>query len=189
MKPTENFNLKEGSVPQIPRRLSFSKFQMQVVLPVNPSWASEQIGDPGEMKCWTRFAMRQIMFQNSTLVYIVPQLSTWKWHYCAASVKSVRFGRVCKPRKFKEGIGSLFDPCVNAIGQRPYWPPQQIPPLNFLGVKIFLICNIYVVAFPRWVKNWNMLQFLWKECQNVCLVIRIFRNLCAVWPICPMLGF
>ena len=27
---------------------------------------------------------------------LVGQLSTWKWHYCALSVKSVRFGRECK---------------------------------------------------------------------------------------------
>ena len=27
---------------------------------------------------------------------VVGQPSTWKWHYCAVSVKSVRFGRECK---------------------------------------------------------------------------------------------
>ena len=29
-------------------------------------------------------------------ITIVGQLSTWKWHCCAVSVKSVRFGRECK---------------------------------------------------------------------------------------------
>ena len=29
------------------------------------------------------------------------------------------------PRNFKGGIGSLFDPCVNAMGRRPYWPSRM----------------------------------------------------------------
>ena len=29
------------------------------------------------------------------------------------------------PMELKVGIGSHFDPCVNAMGQQPYWPSRK----------------------------------------------------------------
>ena len=40
-----------------------------------------------------------------------------------------------KPRNLKGGIGPLFDPCVNAMGRRPFWPSRMEVSYCTFGLK------------------------------------------------------
>ena len=43
------------------------------------------------------------------------------------------------------GIGSLFDPCVNAVGQRPYLlPHMEVRPGDDFFVLFFLFFSFFV---------------------------------------------
>ena len=45
------------------------------------------------------------------------------------------------PRNLKGGIGSLFDPCVNAMGRRPYWPSCM--EVSYCTFGFGVICTHY----------------------------------------------
>ena len=78
-----------------------------------------------------------IVMELSIQGTLVRQLSTWKWHYCAVSVKSVRFGR-----EYKQSISNIF--LISHI----LWHISKMAAID--------------LESSSWVKNWNMLRFLWK---------------------------
>ena len=45
-------------------------------------------------------------------------ISVFLWSLCECAAGHISF--VHMPRNLKGGIGSLFDPCVNAMGLRPF---------------------------------------------------------------------
>ena len=59
-----------------------------------------------------------------------------------------------QPRNLKGGIGSLFDPCVNAMGRRPYWPSRMEVSYFTLGFGVICAHDRYrvihhVITFMR----------------------------------------
>ena len=86
----------------------------------------------------SRYKATDWVFNTNRVCHvIVGQLRPWKWHYCAVSVKSVRFGRECKQSKsniilichvlwhFQESLGQdkQFDTIFRKIGACfNFWP-------------------------------------------------------------------
>ena len=52
------------------------------------------------------------------------------------------------PRNFKGGIGSLFDPCVNAMGQWPYWPSRMEVSYCTFGFNSIIQGNLRTLSLP-----------------------------------------
>ena len=76
---------------------------------------------------------------------LVGQLSTWKWHYCAVSVKSVRFGRECK-----QSINNIFLIChvLWHFQDGRHWPWElhmgqklKKAPISLKTVSNYLVCH------------------------------------------------
>ena len=59
-----------------------------------------------------------------------------KTHTHKNSAKSINF--VIHPRNLKGEIGPLFDPCVNAMGRRTYWPSPMVVSYCTYTVKLLM---------------------------------------------------
>ena len=53
------------------------------------------------------------------------------------------------PRNLKGGIGSLFDPCVNTMGQRPYWLSRTEVSYCTSGFGGIIWSNLRTLSLPR----------------------------------------
>ena len=53
------------------------------------------------------------------------------------------------PRNFNKGIGSLFDPCVNAMGQQPYCPSRMVARNCTFGFGAIIRCDLRTLSLPR----------------------------------------
>ena len=54
-----------------------------------------------------------------------------------------------KARNLKGGIGSRFDPRVNALGQRPYWPSRMEVSYCTFGFGAIIRCDLHTLSLPR----------------------------------------
>ena len=52
------------------------------------------------------------------------------------------------PRNLKRGIGSLFDHCVNAMGQRPYCPSHMEVSYCIFGFSTIVRCDLRTLSLP-----------------------------------------
>ena len=52
-------------------------------------------------------------------------------------------------RNLKGGILSLFDPCVNAMGQRPYWPSRMEVSYCTFRFGANILRNLRTLSSPR----------------------------------------
>ena len=50
-----------------------------------------------------------------------------------------------KSRNFKERIRSPSGPCVNAMGQRPYWPPYMEESFCTFRFGAIIWCNLHTL--------------------------------------------
>ena len=67
------------------------------LLPIeNNEWNESTWLYPAHRNVATPLTNTKVYLTTNT---VVGQLRPWKWHYCAVSVKSVRFGRECKQSK------------------------------------------------------------------------------------------
>ena len=53
------------------------------------------------------------------------------------------------PKNFKGGIRSLFDPCVNTMGQRPYCSSRMEMSYCTFGFSVIIQCNLCTLSLPR----------------------------------------
>ena len=53
------------------------------------------------------------------------------------------------PKNLKGGIGSLFDPCVNTMGQRPYSSSRMEMSYCTFGFSAIIQCNLCTLSLPR----------------------------------------
>ena len=53
------------------------------------------------------------------------------------------------PRNLKGEIGSLFDPCVNAIGRRPYCPSRMEVSYCTFGFGAIIRRDLRTLSLPR----------------------------------------
>ena len=53
------------------------------------------------------------------------------------------------PRNFKGGIRSLFEPCVNAMGRRPYWPSHMEVSYCTIGFGAIIWCDLRILSLSR----------------------------------------
>ena len=80
-----------------------------------------------------------------------------------------------KPKEFEGGIRSLFDPCVNAMGRRPYWPSRpsrlQVSYCTFgFGATFGAICAHYhyrvihcaITIMRTWSTRERQLTLAWR---------------------------
>ena len=51
-------------------------------------------------------------------------------------------------RNLKGGIGSLFDPCVNTTGQRPYCPSRMEVSYCTFGFGAIIQCDLRTLSLP-----------------------------------------
>ena len=52
-------------------------------------------------------------------------------------------------RNLKGGIGSLFDPCVNAMKWRPYWPSHMEVSYCTFGFCANILRDLCTISLPR----------------------------------------
>ena len=52
-------------------------------------------------------------------------------------------------RNLKGDIGSLFDPCVNAMGQRPYCPSRMKVSYCTFGFGVIIRCDLLTSSLPH----------------------------------------
>ena len=52
-------------------------------------------------------------------------------------------------RNLKRGIGSLFDPCVNAMGRQPYWPSHMEVSYCTFGFGANIQRDLRILLLPR----------------------------------------
>ena len=53
------------------------------------------------------------------------------------------------PKEFKRGIRSLFDPCVNAMGRRPYCPSHMEVSYCTFGFGAIIRCNLHTLPLSH----------------------------------------
>ena len=53
-----------------------------------------------------------------------------------------------QPKEFKSGIESLFDPCVNAVGRRPYCPSCMEASYCTFGFCAIIRRDLHTLLLP-----------------------------------------
>ena len=68
---------------------------------------------------------------------------------CCMFYEAECFTHVKLSRKFKGEMGSLFDPCVKAMGQRPYWPSHMEVSYCIFRFGANIRCNVRTLSLLR----------------------------------------
>ena len=112
-------------------------------------WNFEEKG--GKWNSYPPWTVRQgapLITQHIIIHFISREMSCQGWYFNPTSaVHRIMFTVIIK--EFKRGIGSLFDPCVNAMGRRPYCPSRMEVSYCTFGFGTIILRDLRTLSLPH----------------------------------------